>query len=219
MALEVIGTGHGRTGTHSLKLALEQLGFGKCYHMAELIEHPDDVAYFEKASRGEPIDWDALFSGYHSACDFPIILYLKELISKYPDAKLIHTTRDTVSWFKSFSNTILKMSSPTPGVLLRMLLRMPFSSMVRKRLRVFRFNAAMLKKFAGERMKTREGMIAHFDEYNEHVLKLIPKDRLLIYDVKTGWEPLCSYLGVAVPDIPFPVSNTTEEFVARAKKL
>lgn len=97
MALKVIGTGFGRTGTTSLKIALEQIGFGKCYHMYELLHHPEDLKYFLKARKKEPVDWDALFTGYLSGVDFPVILYYKELMEKYPDAKLIHTTRDPES--------------------------------------------------------------------------------------------------------------------------
>lgn len=219
MALGVIGTGFGRTGTHSLKLALEQLGFGKCYHMAELLQHPDDIVYFEKAARGEAVDWDSLFTGFHSACDFPIILFIDELMKNYPDARYIHTTRNPDSWHKSFTDTIMKVSKPSPMQIVKMTLRMPFSSEVRKRLRVFKYNGRMLNKMFGERIKTKEGMIEFFREYNEKMVKLIPKDKLLIYDIKSGWEPLCKFLNVAVPEIPFPVSNTTDEFVTRAKKL
>ncbi len=219
MALQVIGTGHGRTGTHSLKLALEQLGFGKCYHMIELIEHPADLVYFQKAERGEAVDWDELFDGYHSACDFPIILYMEQLMKKYPEAKYIHTTRNAESWSKSFSDTILKVSNPSLLQILKTMIRLPFSPAVRKRLPVFKFNGTMLKKIMGDKAKTKEGMIAHFNEYNEKMLNLVPKDRLLIYDVKSGWEPLCRFLNVPVPATPFPVTNTTQEFVERAKKL
>ena len=220
MGLQVIGTGHGRTGTNSLKLALEQLGFGKCYHMSELIYNPDNLIYFEQAERGEAVDWDKLFNGYHSACDFPVILYIDKLIKKYPEAKLIHTTCDPESWYKSFSDTILQVSKPpAPLKMLKMMLKMPFSSTLRKRLRVLRFNGKMLKKMAGDRVKTKEGMIAHYNEYNKKMLNLVPNDRLLIYDVKSGWGPLCNFLNVPVPNEPFPVSNTTQEFVERAKTL
>src|ERR1017187_9395420 len=100
MPLKVIGTGQGRTGTMSLKLALEELGFGKCYHMYVLIEeHPEDIVYFEKAEKGEQVNWLELFEGYNSAVDFPVIRYYKQIMEKYPDAKLIHTTRDAESWY------------------------------------------------------------------------------------------------------------------------
>ncbi|MEO5907174.1 MAG: sulfotransferase family protein, partial [Saprospiraceae bacterium] len=106
MALKVFGTGQGRTGTTSLKLALEHLGFGKCYHMFELMAHPDQIIYFEKAERGEKVDWDKLFEGYQSACDMPVIRYYEDILKRYPDAKLVHTTRDPDSWYQSMMSTI-----------------------------------------------------------------------------------------------------------------
>ncbi|CAN5299885.1 hypothetical protein BH11BAC6_BH11BAC6_02610 [soil metagenome] len=90
----------GRTGTHSLKLALDELGFNKCYHMAELFQHPEGLVQFEKAESGEDADWDSLFQGYQSAVDYPVTRYYKQLMKKYPDAKMIHTIRDAESGMK-----------------------------------------------------------------------------------------------------------------------
>jgi len=212
MALQVIGTGQGRTGTTSLKAALEHLGFGKCYHMLELLNNPDQIVYFEKAEKGEKVNWDELFQGYHSAVDYPIIQFYKELIEKYPDAKVIHTTRDPEAWFKSISNTIFWATQPTPGRMLRMMIRLPFSSILRKRFRVIKFNGMMVGKIFGKDLKDKAKIIDYFNAYNRDVLNTVPKERLLIYDVKTGWEPLCQFLGVPVPSIPFPHSNTTNDF-------
>src|SRR4249920_487544 len=136
MALQVIGTGQGRTGTTSLKNALEHLGFGKCYHMVELLTHPEQVIYFEKAEAGEKVNWDELFEGYHSACDFPIIRYYKQILEHYPDARVIHTMRDPDAWFKSISDTIFWVVKPSIGRMLKMMIRLPFSSALRRRLRV-----------------------------------------------------------------------------------
>src|SRR4051812_7397946 len=112
MPLQIIGSGMGRTGTHSLKLALEMLGFDKCYHMAELFQHPEQVTYFERAERGEQVSWEALFQGYRSAVDYPVARYYKQLMSYYPDAKIIHTVRDAESWYQSASQTIIWASKP-----------------------------------------------------------------------------------------------------------
>ncbi|MFZ1679272.1 MAG: sulfotransferase family protein [Saprospiraceae bacterium] len=217
MALEVFGTGQGRTGTTSLKTALEYLGFGKCYHMYELFLHPEEVVYFEKAERGESVDWEALFNGYRSACDFPVIRYYKDILAKYPEAKVIHTTREPESWFKSVSDTIFWATQPTPLRMLKMMILLPFSSALRKRLRVLKFNGMMVRKVFGEDLKNKSKVINVFNEYNAEVLKSIPRERMLIYDVKQGWEPLCNFLGVPFPSIPFPKSNTTDEFVFNVK--
>ena len=128
MPIKVIGTGLGRTGTTSLKLALEQIGFGKCYHMKELFNDPSGLPHFLKAEKGEAPEWDTLFTGYLSAVDYPVARYYKQLLTKYPDAKVIHTTREPESWYNSCVNTIFWASKPSAGRILKMMVRMPFSS-------------------------------------------------------------------------------------------
>ena len=217
MALQVIGTGQARTGTTSLKEALEHLGFGKCYHMFELMNHPDQLIYFEKAERGEEVNWDELLEGYHSACDMPIIGYYKQVIEKYKDAKVIHTTRDAESWYKSMTDTVFWAVKPSPGRILNMMIRLPFSSTLRKRLRILKYNGRMVHKFFGKDLKNKEKVISYFNEYESQVYKTIPKEKLLVYNVKSGWEPLCKFLNVPVPSMPFPKSNTKDEFVHKVK--
>ena len=217
MALQVIGTGQARTGTTSLKAALEHLGFGKCYHMIELMNHPDHLIYFEKAQRGEDVNWDELLKGYHSACDMPIIAYYKQVIKKYKDVKVIHTTRDPEAWYKSMTDTIFWAVNPSPGRILRMMIRLPFSSTLRKRLKILKFNGKMVTEFFGNDLKDKTKVISHFNEYEKEVFNTIPKTNMLLYDVKSGWEPLCKFLNVPVPSIPFPKSNTKDEFVHNVK--
>ncbi len=219
MALKVFGTGQGRTGTTSLKLALEHLGFGKCYHMFELMAHPEQIVYFEKAERGEKVDWDKLFEGYQSACDMPVIRYYQDILKRYPDAKLIHTTRDPDSWYKSMMSTIFWALNPSIGRKLNMMIRLPFSKTLRKRLRILKYNGKMVKSFFGDDLHNKAKVLEHFNHYNQQVLASIPADKILIYDVKTGWEPLCKYLGVPVPSIPFPKSNTKDEFIYKVKNM
>lgn len=216
MALKIIGTGFGRTGTMSLKMALEQIGFGKCYHMYELIQQPDDIIYFEKAQKGEQVNWDTLFEGYQSAVDMPIILFYKELINKYPDAKIIHTTRDPESWYTSFKSTILWAVKPSAGRIIKMLISLPFSKNKRKFFRVIRFNGEMITKLFGKDI-SKENVIKIYNDYNTEALNFLPKDRLLIYDIKTGWEPLCNFLNMAIPSTEFPKVNTTNEFISNVK--
>lgn len=220
MALQVIGTGQGRTGTMSLKLALEELGFNKCYHMYVLIEeHPEDVVYFEKAERGEKVDWDELFKGYLSAVDFPVIRYYKDIVAKYPDAKIIHTTRDFESWFESMTKTIFWAMQPGPGRMLKMMVRLPFSSQLRKQLRVLKYNGMMVRKVFGNNLKDKAKIKEVFTQYNKEVLETIPKERLLSFDVKSGWEPLCKFLNVPIPSTPFPKVNSSNEFINNVKSL
>ena len=219
MSIQIIGTGVGRTGTHSLKLALEQLGFGKCYHMIELFIHPEDLVYFEKAERGEAVDWDKLFEGYNSAVDYPVARYYKELIAKYPNAKIIHTVRDPESWYQSATETIFWASKPSIGRMLSLMVKLPFSATLRKRFPILKHNGRMVDQIFGKDLHNKQEIIKKYNEINAETLNFIPKDRSLVYDIKTGWEPLCSFLNVPVPATPFPKSNVRDEFKVRVAAI
>lgn len=209
----------GRTGTMSLKMALEQLGFGKCYHMFELFQHPEGIVYFQKADRGETVDWDKLFEGYRSAVDMPVNIYHKQLMALYPEAKVIHTMRDAEAWYASAIGTIFWATKPSLGRMLNVMVRMPFSPVLRKRLKVMQYDGKMMDKEFGKNLHDKKEVIRRYNAYNDAVLQTIPKDRLLVYDVKSGWEPLCAFLNVPVPGVPFPKSNTREEFMKQVKKV
>ncbi len=198
MGLQVIGAGLGRTGTLSLKLALEQLGLGPCYHMAELMMNPERTPLWIAAADGKP-DWDAVFEGYSSTTDYPACLYWRELAAKYPDAKLILTKRDKEKWFESTQATI-------------------FSEAMSARIRgtpVEPFFEKTIWKDLGARVHDRAFMISYFEKHNAAVEAGVAKKRLLVYDVAQGWEPLCEFLGVTRPDAPFPKVNSREEMQAR----
>jgi len=209
----------GRTGTHSLKMALEQLGFTKCYHMTELFNNPEGITCFEKAEAGEPADWDTLFKGYTSAVDYPVARYYKQMIAKYPEAKVIHTIRDPESWYKSCVQTIFWASKPSLGRMMSMMVKLPFSPVLRKRLPILKFNGKMLDNEFGSDLLNKSEVIKRFNARNEEVLKTVPKERLLVYTVKEGWEPLCKFLNIPVPSTPFPVSNTSAEFKERVANI
>ena len=219
MSLQIIGTGLGRTGTHTLKLALEQLGFGKCYHMMELFQHPEGLVYFERAERGEDVDWDTLFTGYASAVDYPVARYYKQVIAKYPQAKIIHTVRDAESWYQSAMNTIFWATKPSAGRMLSLMLKLPFSSTLRKRFPILKYDGRLVDREFGKDLKNKQAVIKRYNEINTETLNFIPKDRSLVYDVKTGWEPLCNFLNVPVPSTPFPRSNVRDEFRMRVAEI
>ncbi len=218
MPLKVIGSGMGRTGTHTLKIALEQLGFGKCYHMVELLKKPADLVYFTGTEKGEKVEWDNLFKGFQSAVDYPCARYHKQLMEKYPDAKVVHTIRDPESWYKSASETIFWASKPSPGRIFNMMIRMPFSSNIRKRLPVLQYNGRLIDLEFGD-ISNKQAVIQRYNDYNEKTIASIPKDRLLVYNVKDGWAPLCSFLGVSEPAEPLPRTNSKEEFIQNVKAI
>lgn len=216
MPLKVIGVGFGRTGTHSLKLALEKLGYSKCYHMEELImHHPHKISYWEDARLDKEINWEELFEGYQAAVDFPANAHYKKYLEIYPDAKFILTVRDPESWYNSFNNTIIKQSKPSLSQILSMSLKMMYDKKTRERLKVFKFNGQYLKTWFPNGFEDKAGAIDHFNNWNEEVRKTIPKDQLLEFDSRDGWKPLCDFLGKPVPDEPYPRSNTTADFNSR----
>jgi hypothetical protein len=197
MALKVIGSGLGRTGTLSLKRALEQLGFGPCHHMIEVFMHPDSALLWVEAAEGRP-DWEALLGDYQSAVDHPACSFWRELADRYPDAKVIHSVRDPDQWFDSTQATIF---APGATGLNR---PPPFQQFFETVLNIFHTD-----------IHDRAAMTDYFRRHGEEVLATIPKERLLVYPVGAGWEPLCAFLGVPVPDAPYPRENSREVFAAR----
>ncbi len=200
MALKVIGAGYPRTGTSSLKLALEQLGFGRCHHMREVIMDPPGARLWIEAADGHP-DWETIFRGYQSCTDAPACSFWRELADYYPDAKVLLSVRDPGDWFEStqatvFSDQMLRRGAGTPlGEL--------FAEF---------FNKVVTREF-GEHIHDRDFMLAQFERRKQEVIAAIAEPRLLVYDVREGWEPLCAWLGVEVPDGPFPRTNTREEMM------
>ncbi|KAB2876453.1 MAG: sulfotransferase family protein [Bauldia sp.] len=206
MALSVIGAGFGRTGTMSLKLALEQLGFGPCFHMAEFFISNAAEALKKKWERvaygpGEP-DWDYVFDGYRATVDWPSCVFFRELAGHYPLAKVILTVRDPERWFDSTQATIFRRNT-SENLAER---GDPWARMVLKVVNQLTF---------GGDVNDRDGCIAVYKAHNEAVRRAIPPERLLVYEAREGWAPLCRFLEVDVPDAPFPQANTTEEFQAR----
>ena len=205
MALEVIGAGFGRTGTNSLKLALEQLGFGPCHHMFEVRDNPEQLPAWETAARGEAVDWDVVFDGYRSQVDWPGAAYWRQLSEHYPKAKVILSVRDPNEWFDSVQSTI--------G---------PFMTTKRGQHGNDHLNAIseMCGKFIAQdifdgQMNDRDHAVSVFKAHTDEVTATIPRERLLVYQTGSGWAPLCSFLGVAVPDEPYPLTNSTKEFQER----
>jgi hypothetical protein len=195
MALEVIGAGLGRTATFSLKFALEHLGFGPCYHMAEVLAGARrNVPLWLDVVRGKP-DWNAVFAGYQSTTDYPACTYWRELSAFYPDAKVVLSVRDADSWFDSVSETIFssKMQESLAGS--------PLEAMMR---------GAIFDEF-GDRVNTRAFMTEWFARRNQSVIDALPPERLLVFSPKQGWQPLCEFLDVPVPEVPFPRVNSRDE--------
>lgn len=202
MALQVIGAGLGRTGTLTLKIALEQLGFGPCHHMVEVFAHPEQAVFWRKAADGGPVEWEDLFCDYGASVDWPSAHFYKQLAARYPDAKVILTLRDPQRWYASMSETILKVAaemaakadpqSPDPS----------------------RFAEIIIAKNTFGYDFSQANVIAAFEAHNAEVQRVIAPQRLLVFEAVQGWTPLCDFLGVREPQTPFPRTNAREEFWA-----
>jgi hypothetical protein len=182
----------------SLKLALEAIGLGPCYHMVEVFKNPDAPNWwYEAALDPANADWARIFQGYNSTVDWPNATFYKELAAAYPDAKVILTERDPDDWFESTQATIFaEREGMDPSA--------PFPRMIGK---------VIFELFDG-RMHDKDHLIAVYRAHNAEVRAVIPPDRLLVYHVADGWRPLCDFLGVQVPDGETPKVNSREEFGA-----
>jgi hypothetical protein len=217
MAIEIIGAGFGRTGTLSLKFALEKLGYDKTYHMMELIATPEHLKHWQQLEAGGEPDWDELFENYKASVDFPGCIYYKEMMKRYPNAKVILTVRDPEKWYKSCSDTIAKDMPPVATAIMSVVSLV--NPKLRKMMGVFRFaKKTVWKRFFQDRFHSdKEFAMKVFTDFNEEVKKFVPADKLLVFEVKDGWAPLCKFLNKAVPLESFPKVNDTEEFNNRRK--
>jgi hypothetical protein len=198
MPLKIIGAGLGRTGTLSLKFALEQLGFGPCYHMSEALLNPQAPELWLRAVNGNP-DWEATFNGFASTVDFPGCTFWRQLADYYPDAKVLLSVRNPEQWFESTQATIFSEAG------LKMIEATPMREFLEK---------TTWQMFGGQ-LHDHDIMVKTFERHNAEVQNTIPSSRLLVYDVAQGWEPLCAFLGVPVPETAFPNANSRAEMQAR----
>jgi hypothetical protein len=194
--LKVIGAGFGRTGTMSLKLALEKLLASPCHHMVEVFARPEHIPLWHRAARGESVDWDEIFQGFAAAVDVPSCSFWKELSQKYPDALVLLSYRDPESWWKSASSTIFPSIEKGEGEWRAMM-------------------DELLKNKFTLNLSDRAACIEAFNRHNESVQNAGLGSRLIEWQPGDGWEPLCKALNLPVPNEPFPHTNSTAEFVQK----
>lgn len=209
--MRLIGAGLPRTGTLSQKLALEMLGLAPCYHMVTVMADLNQAPLWERAVHGDVV-WEEIFAGFESTVDWPGGLFYKELMDAYPDAKVLLSTRDTESWERSMRQTVWAVRHG--GSLMRLLsdaqvhvnpMWAGFISMI----------DAIVWDATFKNRDSPEQMIEAFERHNEEVKATVPADKLLVWEIGDGWEPLCEFLELPVPDMPFPHINDSTEFVNR----
>ena len=206
MTIKVVGAGVGRTGTHSLKVALEQLLGGPCYHMFEVMQHPDHIAEWQLAADGGTPDWDKLFDGYTAIVDWPAASFWREIADNYPEAKVLLSSRPTDDWWQSANNTIWEVvRTPEPPV-----------PMLQAQLRMVK--TILANRFTPDWSDERAARSA-YERHNSKVRAAVPADRLIDWHIGDGWEPICEGLGLPVPAEPFPHLNTTDEFRAMVSTM
>jgi hypothetical protein len=217
--VKVIGAGFGRTGTASLKAALELLGYGPCYHMSAVIAQPYRVRQWLDVGEGRSRDWDEIFAGFQSALDWPAAAYWRELAAHHPDAKVILTVRDPERWWDSVSETIFRSALAERRLPLRrrlirglVALRAPDFALYPRMAR-----ATVMDRVFDGRIDDREHAIEVFERHVAEVRATIAADRLLVFESKEGWGPLCAFLGVPVPEKPFPQVNERAAFAGKRR--
>ena len=201
--LRIIGAGFGRTGTLSTKAALEELGYGPCYHMVDVFQRLADLPVWLDATAGKPVDWKALFKDFQATVDWPGCSFYKDLMKVYPEAKVILNVRDPESWYASTLESIYaagKGVKPTS-----MYARLTYG--------------LMWDGTFGGKFEDKAHALDVFARHNEDVKKHVPADRLLVFEVKEGWEPLCKFLGVPAPSKPFPRLNDRESLKNVVRRL
>ena len=203
MTIQLIGAGLGRTGTMSLKLAIEQLLGGTCHHMKEVFARVDEIPVWHAAMRDEPVDFAGLLADYEAIVDYPGAAVWRELAEAFPDAPVLLSTRSSAQvWWESASATIFPTSTEPPSnddeAAHRAMGRDMFA-----------------KSLGDVDLSDEAAVTAAYEAHNAAVRATIPTDRLFEYRPGDGWAPLCAALGLAEPDEPFPHTNTREEFRSR----
>jgi hypothetical protein len=202
MGLKVIGSGFGRTGTMSTKMALEQLGLGPCHHMTQVMADPAQPPFWDAVAAGEDVDWAEVFADYPAQVDFPGAMVWHELTVAFPDARVIHTERPEEEWWASFSTTIGKFFAMRETIPLPPPLVPIFKTM----------DALLVGRLLGG--LDRKSCLEAYRRNNAKVRATVPAEKLLVFTPSDGWEPLCRFLDMAVPDGPFPRSHARDEFWA-----
>ena len=204
MGLAVIGAGFGRTGTLSLKVALERLGHGRGYHLSEAFQNPDHVPLWAAALDGGALDCEHLFDGYGSSTNWPGCTFHDELLARYPEAQVVLGIRDPQTWYDSVAETIYRVMRP----------RGDGPQPVREL-----YERLIWRDTFGDRFEDRAHAIGVYEAHNARVRERVPPERLLEHRIEDGWEPLCEFLGAAVPTEPFPHLNDRASFAEIDKRL
>jgi hypothetical protein len=220
MSIKIIGAGLPRTGTNTLKESLERLGYAKTYHMKELLVHPENLHYWLSLKDTSVTKWDELYSGFQATVDFPGYPWYKEHMKKYPDAKVILTVRPFEEWYTSVYSTIWQAGPQTLPQKLKMMSKLLFNPRLRSVIKCVKFAKGMIFNVHLEgKFQDKKFAEKVFNKHIEDVKAFVPANKLLIYDVRDGWGPLCKFLNMPEPKEPLPHLNKKENFKAMLVEL
>jgi hypothetical protein len=204
--VRAIGAGLGRTGTTSLKQALETLLGAPCYHMFDLLQHPEHVVVWEGALDGREVDWESILGGHAAAVDWAAAAFFRELAAAYPDAIVILSLRDPDEWWRSISTTAFEALQSEPDL---------DDPVERSMLPTREFTLRVMDERFTPEWRDEAAAKEAFARHNDAVRREIPAGRLVEWRGSDGWDPLCEALEVDVPHEPFPHANRGDEFRAR----
>jgi len=220
MSIKVIGAGFPRTGTTTLKSALQTLGYNETYHFKDLIAKPDKLKHWQELENNGTTDFQALFKGYEATVDFPGYPYYKILMEQYPDAKVILSKRDFDKWYESVNKTIWKAGPQNILAKIVLLIKMSFNQNLKKTFKCIKFmrNTFLIKQFGGQ-FESKEVAKEIFEKHIEDVISYVPKDKLLVFEPSEGWQSLCEFLNHPIPKEDFPHLNKKENFHKMVKGM
>lgn len=220
MAIKIIGAGFPRTGTLTLKNALETLGYNKTYHYVDLIANAKKLRHWQELETIGDTNFDALFEGFEATVDFPGYPYYKILLKKYPDAKVILTKRDFELWYESTHKTIWKSANKPFADRLSLFKRKLLNKNLRSIFKCIKFMRSIyIYGQFDNNFNDKQHAKKVFNKHIEEVIAYVPKQQLLVYDVAQGWEPLCAFLEQPMPTQEFPHLNKKEHFHGMVKEI
>lgn len=220
MSIKIIGAGLPRTGTNTLKQSLEMLGYSKTYHMKELLMNPNDLHYWLTLEQTGSTNWDELYDGFEATVDFPAYPWYKEHLERYPDAKVIMTVRPFEKWYASIESTIWKAGPQTLPEKLAMMSKLLFNTRIRNTIKCVKFSKRhIFHEHLQDKFADKAFAEEVFNKHTEDVKANVPEEKLLVYDVRDGWGPLCEFLGKPKPTEELPHLNKKENFKTMLQNL
>jgi len=199
--MKVICAGLAKTGTTSLAKALQVLG----YNVYDFQEHYEIhfQQWLDSFETDRHPNFKEIYQGVDAVTDVPPAFWFEEISADFPEAKIILTVRDSEdAWLKSWKEHLQLGSKMLPFYARILFYIVPW---MKKTKHFFdTLHHAIYGSFDPEATALYR---VKYRQHNERVQAVIPAEKLLVFNVKQGWKPLCEFLGCDVPSTPFPRVN------------